>query len=167
MRKTAPKTKSCALTAAQFNEIALSFPGAHEKSSYGSPAIFILKKFFTRLRAEDASIVLKVGSIDERDMLLEADPATFHITDHYKNYPAVLARLDAIDAKSLKAMLAQRWETLYPKTLREKGNNGGRRLCEAQNFPSPLVGEGSRTRSRDRSAAGEGKPRKRKATSRT
>jgi hypothetical protein len=50
-------------------------------------------------------------------MLLEADPATFHITDHYKNYPAVLARLDKIDAGTLKGMLERRWRTIAPKKL--------------------------------------------------
>ena len=105
------------LSAAAFRRIALSFPGAEEKPSYGKPAIFILKKFFTRLRAEDNSLVLAVSSIDERDMLIEAEPALFHITDHYRDYPMVLARLERLDAATLKAMLARRWRELYPKKL--------------------------------------------------
>ena len=31
-------------------------------------------------------------SFDEREMLMEAEPETFHITAHYKDYPSVLAR---------------------------------------------------------------------------
>jgi hypothetical protein len=114
---TKSKAKPRGVTATQFKTIALSFPGAHEKPSYGSPAIFILKKFFTRLRREDNLIVLRVGSIDEREMLLEADPATFCITDHYKDYPYILAHLARIDAKTLKGMLERGWEELYPKKL--------------------------------------------------
>ena len=122
MKKTVTKSRAKArgLTAAQFKTIALSFPGAHEKPSYGKPAIFILKKFFTRLRSEDNLVVLRVGSIDERDMLLEADPAVFSITDHYRDYPYVLAHLGAIDAKTLHAMLERHWDMLYPKKLRKK-----------------------------------------------
>ena len=45
------------------------------------------KKFFTRLRRDDASLVLMEVSFDEREMLIEAEPQTFHFTAHYKDYP--------------------------------------------------------------------------------
>ena len=106
-----------AITKAAFRKLALSFPQAHEKPSYGQPSIFIAKRFFTRLRAEDNSIVLFVDTIDERDMLLEADPKTFFITDHYKNYPYLLARIAVIDAKTLRGMLERQWRKIAPKKL--------------------------------------------------
>src|SRR5215469_14288470 len=105
------------LSEAQFKKIALSFPEAHEKSSYGSPSIFIAKKFFTRLRKQDDSIVLIIGSIDEREMMIESDPKTFHITDHYRDYPAVLVRIGRIDEKTLRGMLERRWRAIAPKKL--------------------------------------------------
>jgi hypothetical protein len=106
-----------AITAAQFKKIALSFPEAHEKSHYGSPSIMIAKKFFTRLRREDDGIVWVVGSIDERDALLELDPDTYFITDHYRDYPAVLVRIGKIDAAMLRKMLERRWRAVAPKKL--------------------------------------------------
>jgi len=111
------KKASRGLTAAQFKKIALGFPGTSEGTSYGSPAILLLNKFFTRLRKEDNSAVLRTDSIDERDMLIEVEPATFHITDHYKNYPAVLARLETLDAAAFKAMLERRWRAMVPKKM--------------------------------------------------
>src|SRR4051812_20329233 len=97
---------------AQFRKVALSFPGAHEKSSYGQPAIFIAKKFFTRRRAEDDSILWFVDSIDERDNLIEMDPETYFITDHYRNYATVLVRLSRIDTAMLHKMLERRWRDI-------------------------------------------------------
>lgn len=105
------------VTKAQLKKIALSFPGTVEAMSYGKPAYLVVKKFFTRWRDEEESIVLIVDSIDERDMLLEADPKTFFITDHYRNYPSVLARAAKIDAKTLRGMLELRWRKLAPKKL--------------------------------------------------
>jgi hypothetical protein len=102
---------------AELRKIALSFPAASEGASYGKPSFLIAGKFFTRLRREDDSLVLIVGSIDERDMLLESDPALFHITDHYRNYPAVLARRTVIDAPTLHGMLERRWRVIAPKRL--------------------------------------------------
>lgn len=105
------------VTKAQVKKVALAFPGALEKPSYGRPAFFIEKKFFTRLRDEDDSLVLIVDSIDERDMLIELDPATYHITAHYKDYPAVLARIAKLDAKMLRGLLERRWRKIAPKRL--------------------------------------------------
>ncbi len=106
-----------AIGKAQFKKIALSFPEANEKPSYGSPAIFIAKKFFTRLRDQDDSIVWIVGSIDERDHMLEMDPKTYFITEHYRDYPAVLVRTSRIDQTMLKKMLERRWRAIAPKKL--------------------------------------------------
>jgi hypothetical protein len=115
------------LTKAQIKKIVMSFPGAVEKPSYGKPAFLIEKKFFTRLRAEDDSLVLFVGSIDERDMLIEADPALFHITDHYKNYPTILARIAKLDAKTLRGMLERRWKAIAPKKLQKATETKGKK----------------------------------------
>jgi hypothetical protein len=106
-----------AVTKARLAKIALSFPGAHEKLSYGHPSFFIEKKFFTRLRSEDDSMVLMVGSIDEREMMIEADPKTFHITEHYRNHPSVLVRIVRLDEKTLRGMLERRWRDIAPKKM--------------------------------------------------
>ena len=110
------------ITKADLKKIALSFPGAKEESSYGQPAFKIEKKFFTRLRSEDDSIVWIVDSIDERDALLEMDPKTYFITDHYRNYPSVLVRISQIDKTMLQKMLERRWRAIAPKKmLKEMG----------------------------------------------
>lgn len=122
-KKTAKKSTtkmpvtSKGLSEAQFKKIALSFPGTTEGTSYGMPSILLLGKFFVRLRREDNSLALHVGSIDERDMLIEAEPETFHITEHYRNYPAVLARLERLDAAILHGMLDRRWRAMVPKKM--------------------------------------------------
>lgn len=124
-----------ALTKAQLRKIALSFPEANEKPSYGKPSFFIAKKFFTRHRAEDDSIVLIVDSIDERDMMMEADPKTFFITDHYKDYPSVLARMERVDAKTVEGLLARRWRKIAPKKL-VKALEGGAASAIAKKKPA-------------------------------
>lgn len=119
------RKKAIGVSHAELSRIALAFPAASEGTSYGKPSFLIQGKFFTRLRSEDDSLVLVVDSIDERDMLLESDPALFHITDHYRSYPVVLARRSAIDAFTLRGMLERRWRAIAPKKLvREyKANN--------------------------------------------
>ena len=97
--------------------IALSFPAVEESTSYGTPSFKVNGKFLTRLRAEDNSVVLTDVGFDERELLIEADPATFHTTPHYKDYPAVLARLEMLDPDSARAFLERRWRHVAPKTV--------------------------------------------------
>jgi hypothetical protein len=97
--------------------IALAFPGVEEGTSYGTPAFKVNGKFLTRLRSEDDSVVLVDVGFDEREMLMEAEPQTFHITPHYQNYPSVLARLASVDPGTLRNLFERRWRNVAPKKL--------------------------------------------------
>jgi hypothetical protein len=103
------------MTPKQFHAIAGAFPETEYATSYGHPAWKAFGKFFTRLRTEDDSVVLGQVPFDERDMLCEADPETFHFTDHYRNYPMVLARLKRLDPPTLRAFLERQWRHNAPK----------------------------------------------------
>jgi hypothetical protein len=105
------------MTLDEVRDIVLGFPDATEGKSYGQPAFLVNKKFFTRYRGEDASLVLLDVSHDEREMLVEAEPDTFHFTAHYKDYPAVLARIASLHPGSLRNFLDRRWRKIAPKKL--------------------------------------------------
>ena len=105
------------MTPDEMREIIMSFPGAEEGVSYGAPAYKVNGKFFTRLRREDQSVVLTGVSFDERDMLMEAEPATFHTTPHYKDYPSVLARIETLHPGSFRNFLDRKWREIAPKAL--------------------------------------------------
>lgn len=105
------------MTYDEMKAIVFSFPGAEEGTSYGYPSFKLNGKFFTRLRAEDQSLVLMDVPFDEREMLMEAEPATFHITPHYKDYPSVLARMENLDPGSFRAFLERRFRKIAKKSV--------------------------------------------------
>ena len=105
------------MTPEEMRKIILAFPGAEDGVSYGQPSFKVNNKFFTRLRREDQSVVLLEVGYDEREMLMEAEPATFHITPHYKDYPSVLARIATLHPGSLHNFLARRWRKIAPKKV--------------------------------------------------
>lgn len=105
------------MTEAEMREILFSFPEVEEGTSYGHPSYKAGGKFLTRLRPEDQSLVIYVDSIDMREIMMEADPETFHITPHYRNYPCVLARLSKLDAPSFRGFIDHRWRTLVKKAV--------------------------------------------------
>jgi len=110
----------------QVRKMLLAFPGVVEGPCYGTPGFRVGKKFLSRLHQAGDSMVIKVGSIDERDMLLEAEPKVFHITEHYRDYPALLVRIAAVEPEILRAMIERNWRQLAPKRLVEAFDNGRR-----------------------------------------
>lgn len=100
------------MTEDEVRAVVLGFPQAEDGTSYGQPSFKVRGKFFTRLRAEDASLVLSEVSHDEREMLITAAPETFHLTSHYQGYPMVLARIESLDAESMRSFLERRWRKL-------------------------------------------------------
>jgi hypothetical protein len=105
------------MTEDEVRTLVLSFPEASESVAYGKPAFKVAGKFFTRLRKEDQSLVLSGVSFDEREMYMAAEPKTFHITAHYRDYPAVLARIASVDAGTVRVLLERRWRDIAPKKL--------------------------------------------------
>ncbi|MDO9335718.1 MAG: MmcQ/YjbR family DNA-binding protein [Caulobacter sp.] len=105
------------MTREEFDAIALSFPGAEAGSSYGKPAYKIDGKFFTRVRQDDDSAVLSCVDHDEREFLMEADPDTFHVTAHYKDYSMVLARLSGLEPEQARGFLARQFRKVAKKSV--------------------------------------------------
>jgi len=92
------------LSLATIRRVALALPGMEEGTSYGTPAFRFKKRLIARLHQDGESLVLNVGN-QTRDHLLQADPETFFVTNHYAGYPMVLARLDQLTATDLKKLL--------------------------------------------------------------
>ena len=105
------------LSLATIRKVALALPGVEEGTSYGTPAFRFRKKLIARLHQDGESLVLKVGN-ETRDHLLQADPETFFVTDHYRGYPMVLARLDRLSAADLKKLLQR---AVLSSSLRSRG----------------------------------------------
>jgi len=96
--------------------IALALPGVEERTSYGTRALFVGKKLLVRLKEDGRDVVLRM-SLEEKAFLMEADPDTFYETDHYKGWPAVLARLGRLDGDTVRVLLARQWRVSATKTL--------------------------------------------------
>lgn len=109
-----------ALTKARARKIAQSFPGVYEKPSYGTPAFFVGKKLFVQVGSHKRKdIMLLTQTMEERDHLIGADPGTFYITDHFKNYKGLLARIDKLDAPTFRALLERRFAAIAAKSRKK------------------------------------------------
>jgi hypothetical protein len=100
--------------------IALATPGAAQGPYFGKPAIFVGEDYLCRIHDKEEAVVLRTGSMEMRDVMLEAEPKLFYITDHYKSFPVILARLSALDRKTLKDLLAARILRIQQKPAKKR-----------------------------------------------
>ena len=96
------------LSRAEARKIMLAIPGTDERLWFNQPSVFIHDRFLAKTHHKEDAVTLQVGSMEMRDMMLEAEPKLFYITDHYRKFPFVLIRLKALTAKILREILAGR-----------------------------------------------------------
>jgi len=82
----------------------LALPNAEEGTSYGTPALKTKGQLFVRLHQDLDKIVVRMP-FDRREELMAADPETYFITDHYRDYPWVLVSLPKVHADALPDLL--------------------------------------------------------------
>jgi len=96
--------------------LALAFPGAEEATSYGTPAFRVRGKLFARLHQDGDSLVVR-ADFDQREVLMQADPRAFFITDHYRDHPWILVRLASVSRDQLSQVLEHAWRERAPQRL--------------------------------------------------
>lgn len=97
--------------------IALAFPHVEEGTSYGTPALKVRGKLFVRLREDPDSLVIKMP-FEQRAELMAADPETYYITDHYRDYPWMLVRLSKVHEDALRDLLKAAYRAASPPKRR-------------------------------------------------
>jgi hypothetical protein len=110
----------------QVRQAALELPETEERLSHGQPTFFVAGKQFAQFRDNhhgDAKTVVcvRVSSLDEQSMLLEADPATYSRPAYLPSWISInLAGAD-IDWNHVADRIAASWELAAPRRLLEAG----------------------------------------------
>ncbi len=96
--------------------IATRFPAVAEGVSYAEPSLKVGRRLLARYRERDDSLVILGVPAHERDILIEAAPATFFLEPHYEPHDIVLARLTVIGPREVETLLERRWRAVATKT---------------------------------------------------
>ncbi len=90
-------------------------PEVETGTSYGAPALQVRGKSFVSLKAP-GDMVLHCP-MEQKELLMEMAPEIYWQTDHFRNWPGLLVRLDVISDEELGLRLEDAWRFRAPKWL--------------------------------------------------
>jgi hypothetical protein len=108
--------------------IAHTFADVEDGLSYRARALKVRGELFVRLREELDSIVIR-STFARRDELIAAEPGAYYITEHYRDYPWLLVRLDQVRPDALGELLRFAYdEAARAQPRRVRKSPAGRRV---------------------------------------
>jgi hypothetical protein len=102
-------------------------------TTWGQPALKVRGKMFVCIashKSAEPNTLVVMMDFTERDALVEDDPATYYLKEHYLNYPCVLVRLSRVKTDALRDLVAGAHRFVSDKTRRK--TSGGRRRVARQ-----------------------------------
>ena len=93
----------------------LGLPEVVESTSYGSPSLKVRTKNFASVRGPQEMVLH--CPLEQKDLLMEMAPEIYWQTDHFKGWPGLLVRLEAIADEELKLRLEDAWRFRAPTRL--------------------------------------------------
>jgi len=110
----------------QVRAAALELPETEERVSHGQPTFFVAGKQFAQFRDNhhgDAKTVVcvRVSSLDEQAMLLDADPETYSKPAYLPSWLSINIAGDDVDWGHVADRIAASWELAAPARLLEAG----------------------------------------------
>ena len=83
-------------------------PDVEVTTTWGQPTLKVRGKMFVCMAshksAEPNTLVVMMDFAD-RDALIEDDPGTYYLKDHYVNYPCILVRLSRVHKDALRDLV--------------------------------------------------------------
>ena len=85
--------------------IARTLPDVEVTTAWGQPALKVRGKMFACIashKSAEPNTLAVMMDFGDRDALLQDDPETYYLKEHYVNYPCVLVRLSRVRADALR-----------------------------------------------------------------
>src|SRR4026209_841625 len=118
--------------------IGRTLPGVEVTTTWGAQMLKVRGKMLACVAinksAEPNSRVVRMDTA-QRDLLIEEEPATYYLTDHYVDYPCVLVRLSRVSPASLSDLLrgAHRFVSERTRSAARRLSGAGRRSVSRKN----------------------------------
>ena len=110
----------------RLRSLAAALPEAEERLSHGQPTWFVAGKQFAQFRNDHHGdgrtvVCVRIGSVDEQAMLLEAAPGTYSKPAYLPTWVGINLAGPDVDWDLVADRIAQSWELAAPRRLLEAG----------------------------------------------
>src|SRR5438093_10742801 len=116
--------------------IGRTLPEVEVTTSWGQPTLRVRGKMFVCMAAnksaEPNTLVVMMDFAD-RDALIEDDPSTYYLKEHYLNYPCVLVRLSPVRDDALRELITGAQRFVRAKVRRKSST------CDSSSRCRPTV----------------------------
>ena len=88
--------------------IGRALPDVDVTIAWGQPALKVRGKMFACIashKSAEPNTLVVMMDFGDRDALLQDDPGTYYLKEHYLNYPCVLVRLSRVRADALRDLI--------------------------------------------------------------
>ncbi len=103
------------VTEEDLRAVALALPEAYEQASYGgSPSWRTKPRAFLHVQEDLVAAVVFVGSKEDKDALIAANPRVFFTAAHYDGHAAILVRLAEVSRDELAELVTDSWRLRAP-----------------------------------------------------
>ena len=85
-----------------------TLPDVEVTTAWGKPALKVHGRMFACIasnKAAEPDTLVVMMDIADRDALIEDDPGTYYLKEHYVGYPCVLVRLARVKRDALRDLL--------------------------------------------------------------
>jgi hypothetical protein len=86
-----------------------TLPEVEVTTIWGQPTLKVRGKMFVCMashKSAEPNTLVVMMDFDDRDALIEDDPGTYYLKEHYLNYPCVLVRLSRVRTDALRDLIA-------------------------------------------------------------
>jgi hypothetical protein len=112
--------------------IGRTLPDVEVTTGWGQPALKVRGSMFACIAshksAEPNSLVVMMD-FAARDALVEEEPDTYYVKEHYAGYPCVVVRLDHIGSAALRDLLTGAHRYVSQKTASKSKSSARRRAA--------------------------------------
>src|SRR5216684_3910780 len=106
--------------------IGRSLPDVEVTTAWGQPALKVRGKMFVCIashKSAEPNTLAVMMDFADRDALVEDDPGTYYLKDHYLNYPCVLVRLSRVRADALRDLITGAHRFVSAKVRRKSAGH--------------------------------------------
>ena len=116
----------------QVEAIGRRLPDVEVTTAWRSPALKVRGRMFVCMashKSAEPDTLVVMMDFPDRDALVEEDPGTYYLKEHYVGYPCVLVRLSRVHPDALRGLVtgAHRYVSTKRTRGQRRGASAGRR----------------------------------------